>query len=472
MRDWRSGIVTVTVRDQRMRQHDPILGVVPLKLSEILQTSSQVTRFYPIDGGIGFGRIRISVLFRSVETRLPLNQLGWDVGTFEFTSDKILALNYDSNAKIKLRTGGSSGAISKAQCKQLSEGDGMYWDIASKELKQAARLPVRYRYRSPVVFEFHTSGKRAADAYAVIWLHHLEDNKEENINIPIWKTDKGRRLTENYITEENFNSIPDIKIEEIGRLQFRCRFKAGTDEDHSRFITDNDSRETQETWEACRAEGVRGTIVTKELPPAVQVLHEQSLTQGRDVLARADEDEKKKWLSKDGTDWSGAFGEDPAKYADIMGARRGNDPNKSSIVDKDSVRKGPISGTRDEDDENDEDDDDDDDDDSEDDLGVVDATNAHEHTNGKGTAGGYGGNDHTDHDSTADKGITPGKSTVGKIREYNQDKKDLHRKQRGLMQWKPIRNLAFAKDEAKFMVRRTIRKASLSGRQPGVETET
>lgn len=52
MRDWRSGIVTVTVRDQRHRQHDPILGVVPLKLSDILQTSSQVTRWYPLDGGI------------------------------------------------------------------------------------------------------------------------------------------------------------------------------------------------------------------------------------------------------------------------------------------------------------------------------------------------------------------------------------------------------------------------------------
>ena len=52
MRDWRSGIVTVTVRDQRYRQHDPVLGVIPLKLSDILQSSSQVTRWYPLDGGI------------------------------------------------------------------------------------------------------------------------------------------------------------------------------------------------------------------------------------------------------------------------------------------------------------------------------------------------------------------------------------------------------------------------------------
>lgn len=60
MRDWKSGIVTVTVRDQRHRQHDPILGIVPLKLSDILQTSSQVTRWYPLDGGI------VSLIFYSL----------------------------------------------------------------------------------------------------------------------------------------------------------------------------------------------------------------------------------------------------------------------------------------------------------------------------------------------------------------------------------------------------------------------
>jgi Ca2+-dependent lipid-binding protein len=84
--DWRSGIVTVTIRDSRNREYDLVLGVVPLKLSDVLDTSSQVTRWYPLDGGIGFGRVRISLLFRSIETRLPPNMLGWDVGTFEFNT--------------------------------------------------------------------------------------------------------------------------------------------------------------------------------------------------------------------------------------------------------------------------------------------------------------------------------------------------------------------------------------------------
>jgi hypothetical protein len=40
------------------------------------------------------------------------------------------------------------------------------------------------------------------------------------------------------------------------------------------------------------------------------------------------------------------------------------------------------------------------------------------------------------------------------------------------MQWKPMRNLAFAKDEAKFAVRKTLKKGTLAGRKPDVETET
>jgi hypothetical protein len=450
MRDWRSAIITVTVRDQRMRQHDPILGVVPLKLSDILQTSSQVTRWYPLDGGIGFGRIRISILWRSIETRLPPQQLGWDVGTFEFMSDKILAIGYHSNVKLKMRTGGSSGSISRTQCKKTDEGDGVFWDIAKDDSINNVRLPVRYRYRSPVVFEFHTASKRHADAYAIIWLHHLEDNKEENISIPIWKTDKGMRLTQNYITEENFKNIPDIAIEEIGRLQFRGRFKAGTDEGHSKFVTDNESRETQETWEACHAEGVRDEMVTKELPPAVQELHDQSLTQGRDVLSQADEKEKQKWLSKDGTDWSGAFGQDPAQYAEQGGYRKPKTNGPSSERKRETLLKGDmVNGDEDEEYKSD-------DSDSSSDLGIHDAENDDQFDDEPAN---------NDNEKISSKGKNP-------IKQYKENKKGLHRKQRGLMQWKPMRNLAFAKDEAKFAVRRTLNKASLQGRQPDVETET
>ncbi|KAI9813337.1 MAG: hypothetical protein M1832_006352 [Thelocarpon impressellum] len=447
VRDWRSSIVTVTVRDQRQRQHDPILGVVPLKLSDVLTSSSQVTRWYPLDGGIGFGRIRISLLFRSVETKLPRNMLGWDVGTFEFTSDRILALNYTSNAKLKMRTGGSTGKIPRTQAQKLEQGDGIYWDMAKKDGKNEVRLPVKYRYRSPIVFEFHSSGKRAADAYAVVWLQHLTDNEEENINIPIWKTSNGERLTQNYVTEENLKTLPGYSdVTEVGRLHFRGRFKPGIDEDHAQFVSDNDSRETQETWEACRAEGVRGKYVTKEMPEKVQRLHDKSLTDGRDVLKQADPEEKKKWLSRDGTDWSGAFGEDPADYVDDgyrqkplpEPPRKAHDPNDPS---------------------SDEDEDDDDNySDSSSDLGVKDADNPDPSAANGAPNGSTNGNARSS-------------GPVGQYKDYKDGEKENHRRHRGLMQWKPMRNAAFAKNEAKFAVKKMRNKMSLKGREPDVETE-
>lgn len=53
---------------------------------------------------------------------------------------------------------------------------------------------------------------------------------------------------------------------------------------------------------------------TNQHADVVQQLHEESLTEGRDILKTENEKEKQKWLNKSGTDWSGAFGENPKDY--------------------------------------------------------------------------------------------------------------------------------------------------------------
>ncbi|XXG97691.1 hypothetical protein Hte_003998 [Hypoxylon texense] len=473
VRDWRSAIVTVTVRDSRNRQHDPIIGVVPLKLSDLLQTSSQVTRWYPLDGGIGFGRIRISLLFRSVELKLPPQQLGWEVGTFEFTSEKISATfpgSAKGKTKLKLRTGGSSAVVKREQCS--AEGDNVEWNISGITNNPQPRLPVRYRYRSPVFFEFHLPGKRHADFFAAIWLSELVDGEEKDFDIPVWKCDNPMRLSQNFITPGNYQSVPDIKVEEVGRIRFRGRFKAGTDRDHLRFVSDNDSRETIETWEACFAEGVRQEEVKVDVPPAVQKLHDDSLTHARDVLATASEEERKKWLSKDGTDWSGAFGQDPAEF---MTGREGREETEyESEDDEDSVdgadgESNPNSPTSAKVRRGDTD------------LGIQDGTNASprasEDVSGAGrpsTTSAGGGSALTKTTTATTESGRSGRSSMNPVRQYRDYKersRDLHRQHRGLMQWRPLRNAQFAKDEAKFAIRRVTQMGSLSGRQPDVETE-
>lgn len=55
IRDWRNTVVRLVVRDSRLREKDPILGVVNLRLSELFSESSEVTRMFSISDGIGFG---------------------------------------------------------------------------------------------------------------------------------------------------------------------------------------------------------------------------------------------------------------------------------------------------------------------------------------------------------------------------------------------------------------------------------
>jgi len=369
------------------------------------------------------------------------------------------ATGYDKMARIKMRTGGSIGNVSRRLCQKLTEQDGVWWDLSNKEKESEYRLPVKYRYRAPIIFEFHTAGQRKSQAYAVIWLQHFIDNEDTPINIPIWTTRNASRLTQNYITERNCKdevALDDLK--EVGRLQFRGRFKAGMDESHGRFVQDNDSRETYETWEACQAEGVRQRIVEKEVPERVQQLHEQSLQDGRDVLKERPAKERKRWVSKDGTDWSGAFGHDPMAYATDDGKKLrepgaqppARDPHHPEL-DKEFVNGGELPSS-DEDSEAE-------DSSSEPDLGIMDGDNT------ESAANMDGGKKSTSTDRTGASGSS------GSVNAQN--KRTEQRKHRGLMQWKPARNAKFAKDEGKLGLRKLKNRITggLDGRQPGVETE-
>ncbi|ODA83755.1 hypothetical protein RJ55_02271 [Drechmeria coniospora] len=453
IRDWRSCIVTVAVRDSRNRQHDPIIGVVPLKLSDVLQTSSESTRWYPLEGGIGFGRIRISLLFRSVALRLPPPQLGWDIGTFEFLSDDMTTTNYapSNHVKLLLRTGGSSARVKKKF--STNNGDGMTIQMQGVGGRGKMRMPVRHRYRSPIFIEFHT-GRRGADAYSALWLLELTDGEQKEFDLSIFKCNNGVRLSQNYITQENYKGIPDLMVEEVGRVRFRGRFSAGTDSDHIRFVSDNDSRETIEAWEACYAEGVREQVVTSEVPPLVQKLHEESLANDGDVVAQADEREKHKWLSRDGTDWSEAFGKDPRNLAASVSQGR-NDEEHDDDEGYDAV-DGDVT----------DDDYDDDDDDDDDDAANLDIHGT-EHSESVGRSAATKGRGV----AYTEKSGSSGKNPYKGYKDYQTRRQDLHRKHRGLMQWRPMRNAQFAVDEAKFAVRRIKRMGTLDGRQPDVETE-
>lgn len=56
IRDWTMERVTFVIREERDREHDPVLGIVEFKtLGEAFKDRSEVVKWYPLVGGIGFG---------------------------------------------------------------------------------------------------------------------------------------------------------------------------------------------------------------------------------------------------------------------------------------------------------------------------------------------------------------------------------------------------------------------------------
>jgi hypothetical protein len=78
----------------------------------------------------------------------------------------------------------------------------------------------------------------------------------------------------------------------------------------------------------------------------------------------------------------------------------------------------------------------------------------------------------TDRTNTTATTLTSNGSADSSKAYNKQNKRTEERKHRGLMQWKPARNMKFAKDEAKIGMSKLKKKVTggLDGRQPGVET--
>ena len=255
VRDWRMATITLSVWDSQKKTDDYLIGVVALKMSKIFHESSSVMNFYDLKGGAGSGRIRISIVFRSISHKLEEPLLGYDVGTFVLSSPIVCTGDGINTRKLTLRTAGAHRVIKGGEKSQ-----GSYtWKLDEKQ----CMMPVHYRYRSPLVLEFAGITERIPGPlskkmnknkhFAVLWLFRLIDNKEEDFTLPIYKTDNPDRLTQNVVSE------PDdtMKLEKVGEVSFKGRFKAGLDESHELFLGkgNHDHWSSYQSWLAASISG-------------------------------------------------------------------------------------------------------------------------------------------------------------------------------------------------------------------------
>jgi Ca2+-dependent lipid-binding protein len=60
VRDWTTAVVRIAVRDARLREHDPVLGIVSAKLTDLFVGSSQLKQVMALQEGVGVSSLHTS----------------------------------------------------------------------------------------------------------------------------------------------------------------------------------------------------------------------------------------------------------------------------------------------------------------------------------------------------------------------------------------------------------------------------
>lgn len=203
IRDWRTTELHISVRDARVHENDALLGVIYLPLHKIFAKRSQVSGFYPLAGGIGFGKMRLSLLFRAVHLQAPRQMMGWEYGTLE-VHPEIRAIDVPEDLRglrIKART-----SLGKRKF-QSNKGDG--W---TGKKNQSAKLAVRKRYNDALVIEFRKDSALLdkTPAWCVFWLKDVTDEEQETFTLPIYRGDLKRATA--CTTDEPGDKVGSIEV--------------------------------------------------------------------------------------------------------------------------------------------------------------------------------------------------------------------------------------------------------------------
>ncbi|OQO07691.1 hypothetical protein B0A48_07388 [Cryoendolithus antarcticus] len=362
--DWQNAEVHVSVRDARVHEDDALLGIVHLSLADVFKHRSQVNGFWPLSGGVGYGRIRLSLVWRSVQLQAPPKALGWELGTLQVKPGITSSSLSQDVTKLRLKLGTN---LSTAKFSPAKEGEHAW----SGRKGRSAYLAVSKRYSSCFSIRFRHKqmiGNNNA-AFAVLWLRDIPDETEKEIELTVWKGDFKRAVA----------CSLDECGEKLGTIKLKVLFWSGLGSAHGKWASGD-----------------------PDMKQVVQVLD----------VARDNEEEEK-----------------AGKEAGIV------DEEMSSSSDDDD-----------------------------------DSSNDGDDKNGTDDKAKPDGLEQKGRSMTTDgKGITNGWADSAK--EYKKNMKSVHRRHRGVMQWKIPRTAEWAAHKAERAEAKITGLFKHNSREPGIETE-
>ena len=207
---------------------DPILGIVVLQLKDVFKDTSQFTRWYPLVGGLGWGRIRLSLLWKPFDMVLPPHISGYEVATLQINSitstdlsklsdrpisimveteaDKFTLNPGDSTAFEPSRSSGTVNEVNSPVHRRTPSGRGVPKSLSGRsiavgehddtaelewEFNKPIRLAVEYRHSCSLLISFVARKrlkKRKTIGLALIRLSNCEDFRDVQRTVPIFGT--------------------------------------------------------------------------------------------------------------------------------------------------------------------------------------------------------------------------------------------------------------------------------------------
>lgn len=418
VKDWRTAEVIVSVRDSREGERDPLLGVVYLPLRRVFEKRSQVMQAYPLVGGIGYGRARISMVWRSVELQMPRELTGWDYGTLEVKGPVQAKSQLDDHlrgSKLKLTT-----KIGKGKMHPSSQSSGGEW-MPKKKHKEGIFLAVIKRHASSMVMEFYQSslGTDSNPAIAVLWLSSIPDEEDKVVTLKVWKG--GKKQLDRVRSCSDYQGLEEGE-KPLGEIEMAVRFWRGMSGYHKKYAGKSRNLDVRGVMEVL-------DLVNDERMADDGADHDES-DDSRDAS-----DEDASWSEVDhgsGGSGTGAAGESPeeTEKRKMLRKARADDSSSSSSSDDDSDSEhGPINKLK---------------------------------RKSESALGGKSGEGSDDDGS---------RGPLAQIQDYKLHHKTLHRKHRGVMQWKAARTLDWMADRARHGKGKVGNVFRHSDKDTGIETE-
>lgn len=273
------------MRDYRSLEHAPLLGVVYLRLKDVFKQRSQVTQWYPILGGLGWGRLRVSLLFKPIDIPLPRGVSAYDVVTLQVTHlsstnmligghqpsivieteyDRLRVPPPDDVAAVSTPTSKSSKQKS-SQCHSLSRpaspasASSTPSDVALEwKITRPIRLAVMFRHSCSVVLSLATARRLKTSkvhALATVRLDDCSDSEEVARTVPVFDTTNIRdamHAAQAYAAGQHKDEEGQAKL--LGFINIHLIIHPGFSRIHRKFTNkDGKIRGAYETWEATRA---------------------------------------------------------------------------------------------------------------------------------------------------------------------------------------------------------------------------